>query len=48
MLTLEDLERRALALPEEDRQTLIEKKEELCRQMFQLLKLKTIDEMWER
>ena len=46
VLSLEDLERRALSLPEEDRSLVLAQRDELCSEIFSLLRLKTLDQPW--
>jgi len=48
VLSLEDLERRALSLPEEDRSLMLAQRDEICSEMFSLLKLKTLDQQWNK
>ena len=46
VLSLEDLERRALSLPEEDRSLVLAQRDEFCSEIFSLLRLKTLDQPW--
>ena len=43
VLSLEDLERRALSLPEEERGVVLEQKECICTEIFALLRLRTLE-----
>ena len=47
-LELEGMEQKVLSLPEEERIELLTKRDEICQDMFSLLKLKTLDKPWSR
>ena len=46
VLSLEDLERRALALPEEDRPQMLIQRDKICLEMVCLLNLKATRQQW--
>lgn len=48
VLQLEGMEQKALSLPQEERAELIAERDDVCREMFSLMKLKTLDQPWSK